>query len=130
MIWFVDIFVDDSEKSTVKEKSHEDHVKEGLTKNAESESQDSTTSEIQENNQLAEPQTLFDQIKESVFKEELLIQSSEPLEIYFKMDQQSTVTKCLSLPFGFISKPERASIFVLTRTVGMFGYSIMVEKST
>ena len=39
---------------------------------------------------------LFYQIKQSAFKKELLIQSSEPLEIYFKTDKQaSTVTKRL-----------------------------------
>ena len=38
---------------------------------------------------------LFDQLHGSVFKKELLIQSSESLKIYFKVDQQSAVTKTL-----------------------------------
>lgn len=40
--------------------------------------------------------SLFDQIKSSAFKKEILIQSSENLKIYFKTDRGGTITKNLS----------------------------------
>ena len=52
--------------------------------------------------------TLFDQIKRSEFKKDLLIQSSEPLEIYFKVDRQSTITKNLKPSAWFHIKAKRS----------------------
>ena len=62
----------------------------------------------EENNQLQEHSSLFDQIKKSVFKEELLLRSFEPLEIYFKMDQQSTITKILKPSVWFQIKAKKS----------------------
>ena len=57
--------------------------------------------------QQQEHPTLFDQIKEAVFKEDLLIRSSEALEIYFKADQQSTITKILEPSIWFHIKAKK-----------------------
>ena len=57
---------------------------------------------------LEKKQSLFDQIKESVFEEELLIQSSESLEVYFKADKQSTVTKILEPSVWFQIKAKKS----------------------
>lgn len=56
----------------------------------------------------ANPPSLFNQVKESVFKEEILIQSSEPLKIYFKLDRQATVTRILKPSVWFVIKAKKS----------------------
>lgn len=54
------------------------------------------------------PPSLFHTIKDSEFKEELLIQSINPLEIYFKLDQKSTVTRVLKPSVWFFIKAKES----------------------
>ena len=57
------------------------------------------------------PETLFNKIKNSVFKQDLLIQSPEPLKIYFKADGGSIVTKTLE-PFVYFHIKAKKSIYL------------------
>ncbi len=64
-----------------------------------------------ENDFPAPPETLFNKIKNSVFKQDLLIQSPEPLKIYFKADGGSIVTKTLE-PFVYFHIKAKKSIYL------------------
>lgn len=52
--------------------------------------------------------TPLEQIKKSMFKEEVVIQSSTPLKIYFKTDQHATVTKNLKALVWFTIKAKKS----------------------
>lgn len=62
----------------------------------------------EEEDLIEKPPSLFDQIKGSEFNEDLLIQSVEPLAIYFKVDQQSTITKNLKADTWFHIKAKKS----------------------
>ncbi len=57
---------------------------------------------------LPENQTLFHQIKNAAFIKDILIKSSEPLEVYFKVDQKSTFTKTLQPSVWFYIKAKES----------------------
>ena len=57
------------------------------------------------------PHSLFEQITQSVFKQEILIQSSNQLKIYFKADNRSTVNKTLN-PFTWYYIKARESLYL------------------
>ena len=56
-------------------------------------------------------QSFFKKIQQSVFKHEILIQSSNPLNIYFKPDNYSTINKTLS-PFIWFYIKARKSLYL------------------
>ena len=100
MIW-IGLPIDIGEQNTTIENKTALLEKEA-TENIQSKSQEEPSIKIQQENF-----SLFDQIKKSVFKEDLLLRSSEPLEIYFKMDQQSTITKILKPAVWFQIKAKK-----------------------
>ena len=53
-------------------------------------------------------QSLWNQIRSENFQHELMINSLEPIKIYFKIDQQSTVTKELSPSVWFVIKAKES----------------------
>ena len=55
--------------------------------------------------------SLFEQITQSVFKQEILIQSSNQLKIYFKADNRSSINKTLS-PFTWYYIKARESLYL------------------
>ena len=68
---------------------------------------------ISEKDSLEKTQTLFQQIKASTFTKDLLIQSSASLEIYFKVDKKSTITKILEPSVWFHIKAKESIYFRL-----------------
>ena len=61
--------------------------------------------------EILENKSLFHQIKESVFKKELLIQSPEPLNVYFKVDKSLLVNQTLK-PFTWFSIKAKNKIYI------------------
>lgn len=55
--------------------------------------------------------SLFDQIKQGDFKKEILIQSPKALDVYFKLDKSSTLTKKL-IPLKWFSMKAKSSIYL------------------
>ena len=103
VIWFLDT----DEQSSKDHFMVTDNEKSHLEKEAVEETAVQKIDYLEENS-LEQNQSLFDQIKESAFREDLLIQSSEPLEIYFKADKQSTVTKILEPSVWFHIKAKKS----------------------
>ena len=68
-------------------------------------------SEDEEEEQPALDDSLLGQIKNSVFNHEILIQSSQKLNIYFKTDNRFTLNKALS-PFVWFSIKAEESIYL------------------
>ena len=64
-----------------------------------------------ERDQSLASQSLFEKIKHSVFKQEVLIQSSNQLKVYFKTDNRSTINKVLS-PFTWYYIKARDSLYL------------------
>ena len=61
---------------------------------------------------------LFYQIKNSLFKQDILIRASEPLQIYFKADRQTTITKNLQPFIWFHIKAQERIYFRLDEKRG------------
>ena len=78
-----------------------------------SEEENQTQSQFQPQSQSQElrTQSLFEKIKKSVFKQEILIQSSKQLKIYFKLDNRSAVNKTLS-PFTWYYIKALESLYI------------------
>jgi len=112
LIWFFDFFY---EKQDIKPKNEQALVKKVPIKKVDSMVSLSLplktkNMEILKSDSL-KPDFLFDQIRNSVFTQEVLIQSSDVMKIYFKVDQQSTVTKSLK-PLIWLSIKAKKSIYL------------------
>ena len=91
---------------TEKEKSDS---KQETVEDVKSKAQKNITVEIQKEDFPEEEESLLHQIKKSAFTQDLLIQSSEPLVIYFKLDKNSAmVTKTLQASVWFHIKAKES----------------------
>ena len=75
------------------------------------ETQQQWDAETANSGQTLPSQTLFEKIKQSVFKQEVLIQSSNQLNIYFKMDDYFIINKTIQ-PFVWFYIKARQSIYL------------------
>ena len=74
-------------------------------------SEEENQPQFQPQDQELSEQNLFERIKKSVFKQEILIQSSKQLKIYFKLDNRSAVNKTLS-PFTWYYIKALESLYI------------------
>lgn len=77
-----------------------------VLKNSDQKSQN--LEKTQEKTAFPSDSSLFQEIKNSVFTQEILIQSSEAMEIYFKLDKKSTITKRLNPSEWFYIKAKES----------------------
>ena len=72
---------------------------------------ESALGKLEDQTLLASDHSLFQEIKASLFTKEILIQSSSAMDIYFKLDQKSTITKRLS-PSEWFQIKAKESIYL------------------
>lgn len=99
--------------SNVEEKNNKISVIEEIaeTQQAEIQTEQGEKELLKENSSAKRSSSFFDQIKKSVFKEELLIRSPESLQIYFKVDKGFNITKALE-PMTWFQIKARESIYL------------------
>ena len=110
LIWFVggskktdktEVVLNEDKKTQLETKNKEETKTQKIKNTTEK-------AEIQIADLPIEDASLFNEIKKSVFTEDLLIKSSEVLEIYFKVDKKSTITKILKPFVGFNIKAKNS----------------------
>ena len=131
VIWFVDIANNLSEKNKeeIKPSTNQDsEVQERVSpesqpisslsplKSSDQKNQESEKEKAQDETSLVSGQSLFQEIRNSLFRKEILIQSSQAMDIYFKLDKQSTITKRLN-PFEWFHIKAQESIYLRFDTI-------------
>lgn len=119
-VWMLNTPNKDSKENSIVLEDETPLLNQKATEDIKPKIQENTTMETQRENftEIGETQkedfpeentTLFHQIKTSAFKQDLLIQSSEPLDIYFKLDKKSNmVTKTLQASTWFHIKAKES----------------------
>lgn len=107
-IWIVNTSKKSSEEDFIMAEDESPHPEGKAVESIKPETQENIEATIQTENITEKDQTLFHKIKNSVFTEDLLIKSSEVLEIYFKVDKKSTVTKRLEPSLWFHIKAKES----------------------